>query len=528
MLIEKVYLKENLLAEPLVNQWYAWSGLISPPAASMYISFSHIKTMQSFVEAPQVHVAALDNPAMIGGPFINHKAASVGKIRALLDRTRKEQAHMLKLGEAIRDLNQQLLSEATGFSLEPLYHKVPDVLRGYVELTYDINDHFSIRFIEALMYKSKYYNEASQSIALSLIHEDHRPFIFSTPRLEEDGLLHVRMPFSSKELDELFKMKGEAQPLGRIKEMLGVEAEDEELFSTFFTVTPPRRPEKYNEDKLRIRYFGHACLLLETAETTILCDPVISYNHGNGINRYTYADLPDRIDYVLITHNHQDHCMFETLLQLRHKIGNLIIPKGAGGTTFDPSLKLVLQNIGFKGVIEIDELESISVEGGEITGLPFLGEHADLGVRTKIAYLITLNGKSVLCAADSNNIEPKLYEYLSQVTKSVDVLFLGMECDGAPLGWIYGPYRVRPLARKMSQSRRLNGSNYERAIQIVDQLKPKEVYVYAMGQEPWMTFVTAVRYTEQSYPITESNKLIEECRSRGIVSERLFGFKEIL
>ena len=44
-----------------------------------------------------------------------------------------------------------------------------------------------------------------------------------------------------------------------------------------------------------------------------LFDPVLSYTYESGISRYTYDDLPDRIDYVLVTHNHQDHILFETL-----------------------------------------------------------------------------------------------------------------------------------------------------------------------------------------------------------------------
>ncbi len=38
----------------------------------------------------------------------------------------------------------------------------------------------------------------------------------------------------------------------------------------------------------------------------------------------------------------------------------------------------------------------------------------------------------------------------------------------------------------------------------------------------------SVKYTENSNPIIASNKLIEDCRSRGIQAERLFGEKEIL
>jgi hypothetical protein len=187
----------------------------------------------------------------------------------------------------------------------------------------------------------------------------------------------------------------------------------------------------------------------------------------------------------------------------------------------------VLQNIGFARVREIDELESIPVEGGTITGLPFLGEHADLNIRTKIAYLVTLKDRSVLCAADSNNIEPRLYEKIHSLFGDVNVMFLGMECDGGPLSWLYGPLMTKPIARKQDQSRRLDGSNYEKAIDIVERLNPNQVFVYAMGQEPWLTYLTSIQYTEQSRPIVDSNKLVADCRNRGLESERLFGQKEI-
>lgn len=219
--------------------------------------------------------------------------------------------------------------------------------------------------------------------------------------------------------------------------------------------------------------------------------------------------------------------MFETLLQLRHKIKHIIVPKNSGDGLLDPSLKLVLRTIGFENVSEIDEMESVEVPNGSITGLPFFGEHADLNIRTKIAYLIELEGKSVLCAADSNNIEPRLYEHIQQLTGNVDIVFLGMECEGAPLSWLYGPLLPKPLARKLDQSRRLDGSDCRKGLELIDCLKPTQVYVYAMGQEPWLTYLTALQYTEQSKPIVESNKLVAACRERQLVADRLFGCREI-
>jgi L-ascorbate metabolism protein UlaG (beta-lactamase superfamily) len=523
---EKVYLKQNVLVQPLFNRWYAWSALVAPATAAMFAANSHLKIMQSFVSAPQVHVAALKNPAMRGGPFINYEASKAQDIRALMEETLREQSDMLEFAAAIQSLSETLAGEANGYSLEPLYEKVPDVLKGYIELVYDLNNSPSIRFIEGLLYKSPHYKESSQSIALSLCDSDERPFALSTPVLDQAHTLQLNFPFRAPALDELFKMKFEPRPLGYVKEILNLTESQMALSSSFFT--GERRESARDENgAIRIRYFGHACILIETERTSILIDPLISYENKGGLPRYTYGDLPPHIDYVLITHNHQDHCVLETLLQLRHKIKNVIVPKNNGGGLADPSLKLVLQNLGFKQVSELDEMETVEIDGGSITGLPFLGEHADLNIRTKLAHLVTLKGHSILCAADSNNVEPRLYEHIHQMVGDVDLLFLGMECDGGPLSWLYGPLLTRPFARKLDQSRRLNGSDYERGMEIVNRLHPKQVYVYAMGQEPWLTYLTSIQYTQESRPIIDSNKLVQDCRSRGLTSERLYGHKEI-
>jgi hypothetical protein len=96
------------------------------------------------------------------------------------------------------------------------------------------------------------------------------------------------------------------------------------------------------------------------------------------------------------------------------------------------------------------------------------------------------------------------------------------------MSWIYGPLLTRPLARRFDQSRRLAGSNFEQAIDIVTAMGCRQVYVYAMGQEPWLRYVMSKVYTEESQPIVASNRLVSRCRAQGMPSERLFGEKEIL
>jgi hypothetical protein len=102
-----------------------------------------------------------------------------------------------------------------------------------------------------------------------------------------------------------------------------------------------------------------------------------------------------------------------------------------------------------------------------------------------------------------------------------------MECDGAPLSWLYGPLLSRRMERAQDESRRLSGSNYAQAIEIVNMLKCKEVFVYAMGQEPWLNHVMSLKYMPESNPIVQSNKLIDTCRERGMLAERLFGEREM-
>ena len=126
MASEKVYLKPNVLAEPLFNRWYAWSNLIAPATSAMYVANLHLKIMQSFVAAPQTHISALKSPAMLGGPFINYGADRVTDVKDLLERTTREQAPALKFAEAVRAVDTILDQEAAGASLEPLYQKIPD------------------------------------------------------------------------------------------------------------------------------------------------------------------------------------------------------------------------------------------------------------------------------------------------------------------------------------------------------------------------------------------------------------------
>jgi L-ascorbate metabolism protein UlaG (beta-lactamase superfamily) len=522
-----VYLRHNAVIEPFIDQWYAWAYLMPPPSAAMFLANTQLPLLRSFVEAPEVHVSALSNPDMRGGPFIDLPVSRAPEVRALLERTEKSGAALLELADAIKSLEHTLAEEAKGASLDELYRKVPEPLRGYVELVYDMQDRATIRYFERLLYKSRYHDPSRQSFVLSLVNPDERHFRLSTPRMLDEGELAFQMPFASKRLDGIYESRYRARSFGELRELFGMTGKDAERLRTFFTEEPPKARTPYEGDGVRVRYFGHASILVEAPGVTLFIDPMFSYDVKGGPERFSHAHIPEVIDYVVISHNHQDHVLFETLLELRHRVRHVLVPRSKADTLIDPSLKLIFEQLGFPSVRELGEMDRVDLPGGYLQAIPFLGEHGDLDIRTKMGMFIELAGKRVFTVVDSNNIEPRLYEHVHRVTGGAEVLFVGMECEGAPMSWLYGPLFTKPILRKNDHSRRFDGSDCDKAMRIVDLFKPREVYIYAMGMEPWLGHVAALHYTEASRPIVQSNATVARCAERGVIGERLALRKEV-
>lgn len=527
---DMVYVRPNLAIEPLVDNWYGWAHLISPATAAMNIRGRHLKIMDSYIQNPMIHAAAVKSPKMLGGPFIDYGGKRVDEIEGIKNRTLEECDDLMKFCDAVDELNELLQKKAKGYALTKLYAEVPEILKGLVELVYDLNHQPSFRFFESLLYNTEFYKESLQSFNLFLVQDDDsRSFVLSTPKLPDDNIIRVELPYRSKKIDDFFSVVDKARTFGEVKEIFDVPEEKAELFKSFFTKEAPKAYERYTGDGILTRYFGHACVLVETKETSILVDPVVSYGYPTDLSRYTFSDLPETIDYVMITHNHQDHILFETLLRLRGRIKNIIVPKSNGGTLQDPNLKLMFERVGFENIIELGEMESAVFDDLTITGMPFIGEHCDLDVRSKLCHHVKFNndGLRMLFAADSCNVSPELYQRIHKEMGDVDVIFLGMECEGAPLTWLYGPLLPDSLDRDKDESRRLAGCNYNQSRALIDVFNPKDVFVYAMGMEPWLKYISSIKYTDESLPIVESNKLLEYCESKGVDSERLYGEKII-
>lgn len=525
---DPVYLRPTTKLEPLICRWPAWPHLLGPAAYAMNLAYRHIPTLESFISNPAVHVQANKNPAMLGGPFVCLDEADRDRAKELLQTMKDSGRNLLAFARDYRQLNDRLQSQARGSNLDTFHQAVPESLRGVIELAYDLNNHPQIKVIEQLLYAQMPELRDLEEICLHSTADTQRTFFMSTPVLERAGRLFVKRRFDDEALQRLAAMRLAPRPLADVIADLAIEERDVPAFAEFFTpVALSRKEPSYFDNDVRLRYFGHASVLLQTADVSVLIDPWTAWERDSQLASLTFADLPDFIDYVVITHAHADHFVSETVMQLRDRIGTLVLPHNNVGSLADPSLKSMAQRFGFRNIVHVDPFDAIALPGGgEILSLPFPGEHAGLDIATKHCVAVRLRARSFLFLVDSDAVDPALYRHLSARLGDIDAMFIGMECHGAPLSWLYAPLFSKPINRRDDEARRLNGSNFERASGILQQVNCRNVYIYAMGQEPWLRRIMGLSYEPGSIQLTESDKLIELCRSQGIPAERLNGCME--
>ncbi|MFD4601307.1 MBL fold metallo-hydrolase [Streptomyces sp. NPDC058464] len=522
---EPKFLRPNAIVEPLVDRFYAWMHNVAPVQSAMNLAFLQVPLLESYLQSPQVHINASVNPELRGGFFVNVPEERSGEVRELLASIKRDRAAQLRFAEAVAEVDELIGREATGFDLTPLYPKLPPEVAGLVELTYDTSNQASFRFHEPVVYESDVYSEDRQSVQLSLESGVERPFILSTPRLPAPGVLDLPIPFRHPGLVDLFRARIEPTTTARLREALELGDAEAGALDGLLTDAPDLAGDRHIEGGGRIRYFGHACLVMQTPEAAVMTDPWVSAD-STASGRYTYRDLPDFIDLVLITHGHQDHIVLETLLQLRGRVGAVVVPGSSRGNLCDPSLALYLKRVGLP-VIEVDDFSEVEFPGGKVTATPFLGEHADLDIRAKTTYHLELGGRRIFIGADSSGIDPGLYRHMRNHLGPIDVAFLGMECAGAPLTWLYQALLVRPVSKKMSDSRTLSGSNAEQASAIVSELGASEAYIYAMGEEQWLVgHVMATSYNEDSFQLKQVEQFMTWCAAQGVKADHLYGQHE--
>jgi L-ascorbate metabolism protein UlaG (beta-lactamase superfamily) len=508
----------------------AWAHVIPPVAGSLHLYRYQSDLLRSYLEDPRAHFIACQNPRMRSGPFVDVAVERAGEIERLLADTEIKLGGNLEFARGVIEFHNYLVKEAQGQSLDGFYDLLPARLRGFVELVYDYYNRPIMRFFESLLYRTPYYTEDLQSLRIFRQKtDDSRAFIMSTPRLAQPDQIDWSIAFDKPEVDEFFRLDARPRPLGYIHELLGLDSSQEHLLLPLLSSEPPRPGEASDHATACIRYIGHACVLIQANGISILTDPYIGITPSTGskLKRLPYDELPDKIDYVLITHNHHDHFCLESLLRIRHRIGTLVVPRTSGFFYGDVSLKLLCQRIGFKEVIEVDVLDSLAFPGGEIIAMPFVGEHADLP-HGKTAYVIAIGGERVMIAADSDCLDRVMYEHIRDMIGPIQTVFIGLECVGAPLSWSCGPFFPAKPAAAHEQTRHYKGCDSARALGILESVGASRLYIYAMGLEPWLEHLLGLAYSEDALQLREARRLLSEARERGLQDARLlYGYCEL-
>ena len=516
------YLGNSTVVEPLINNWAAWGHLIPPVTYSLHLQRYQVPLLESFVRHPKIHVQACANPELRYGPFVSIPPQRSHAVRELLNTTKAAQRENLEFADSIAGFSNYLTQSAKGESLDPYYERMPKALGGLVELVYDYIHRPTVRFIEGLVYESPYYRRDLQSLRLFRLGRDgSRPFFMSTPRLPEVGQVDWAEPFESRKVDELFALDKSPKQLGYIRELLGQRAADDQNLIPLFSEAGPSGGNGWDGAGIRLRYIDHACVLVEYNGISILTDPWIPVAPADGgPERVTYRDLPEKIDFALVTHAHPDHLCLESLLRLRNRIGCLVTHRPMGMLYGDFSVKLLAKKIGFKNVIDLDTFEAVGFPDGEIVATPFLGEQADLA-HGKTAYVVRAGSHQMMFGADSNCLDRRIYQNIRQAVGPIQTVFIGMECVGAPLSWMYGPLMASKLDNNLDQSRRLVGCNAARAMEMCEAVGASRVYVYAMGLEPWLEYLLGLAVSDDSIQMKESRLLAAQALERGFVDARI-------
>lgn len=257
-------------------------------------------------------------------------------------------------------------------------------------------------------------------------------------------------------------------------------------------------PALWKDDELNIAWLGHSTVLINFFGIKILTDPVLYERVGLyflgitwGPSRFTHPALTieeiPKPDIILLSHAHMDHMDYQTLLDITNKFPNQIDCLTAFNT------KDVIEDLKWKSLQEIDWSQEIIIR--DIRFKAYEVRHFGWRYpwerdrsrgflengRSYNAYLISLNGKSILFGGDT-----AMTKNFKDVNEKVDIAIM-------PVG-AYRPWRK-------------NHCNPEEAlIMATEQLRAKyfipiHTKTFKQGTEPINEPLTWLIESSKNYPI---------------------------
>jgi len=161
-------------------------------------------------------------------------------------------------------------------------------------------------------------------------------------------------------------------------------------------------------DKTTLVWFGHSSYFIKLNDKTILIDPVFSERASpfQFIGKkaypiqtpYTLDDFPERIDLVIITHDHYDHLDYNTIKKLHPRVKQFYTSLGVGS-------HLEYWDVDSTKIREFDWWESKSFENGiEVIATParhFSGRGLKRNQTLWSSFILKSDSASIYIGGDS-------------------------------------------------------------------------------------------------------------------------------
>lgn len=147
----------------------------------------------------------------------------------------------------------------------------------------------------------------------------------------------------------------------------------------------------------RVTWLGHATVLVQTAKgTNILIDPFIEHNpkYPKGF------ELPEKIQYLLLSHGHGDHISDAVPVAKKHKSNVVAIYELAAFIAQQGAESTTGMNIG--GTVQLDDVAVTMVEAKHSAGAD--GKNGTVYAGVAAGYVLTVAGGPVLYHAGDTTV----------------------------------------------------------------------------------------------------------------------------
>lgn len=218
-----------------------------------------------------------------------------------------------------------------------------------------------------------------------------------------------------------------------------------------------------------VKFLGQACTLIETKRHRFIVDPWIvgpcNVNSWYPLreNVATKKDVPTDIDFMYISHEHQDHFQEETLREFNRNTP-VYVCKFPTSRFYDS-----VRNLGFKNVTELESWKTNKIDDDlEITAI----KNPDLMFEDS-ALLVKSNEGTIFCQTDCK-MDFESLKRVNEVRPDIG-FFMYSPANWYPIAYRYPEDKKNELSRKR-KANKINGF-----VNYVNVVKPKFAVPYAGG-----------------------------------------------